>query len=150
MLYRAVSTNRCEFSDVSVRLPGGRIALTLPALRGRLAASSGLLVLVYFIRPAAGRCAARVRGCAVQLLNGAAPLCHPALVGYVPQDDGALLGWLTCASCCASTPFCAASFFPPRSVWGRSDAVGALMTWGAPSTPVITQAIRGGGRPRGR
>ena len=37
---------------------------------------------------------ARVRGSV--LLNGAAPsLCHPALVGYVPQDDGALLGWLT-------------------------------------------------------
>ena len=29
-------------------------------------------------------------------LNGLAPAhCHPALVGYVPQDDGALLGWLT-------------------------------------------------------
>ena len=91
-----------EFSDVSVRLPGGRIALknATGALRaGRLAAiigpsGAGKSTLLDLLAGRAPPPGSRVRGSV--LLNGAAPsLCHPALVGYVPQDDGALLGWLT-------------------------------------------------------
>ena len=91
-----------EFSDVSVRLPGGRVALknATGALRaGRLAAiigpsGAGKSTLLDLLAGRAPPPGSRVRGSV--LLNGAAPsLCHPALVGYVPQDDGALLGWLT-------------------------------------------------------
>jgi len=91
-----------EFSDVSVRLPGGRVALknATGALRaGRLAAiigpsGAGKSTLLDLLAGRAPPPGSRVRGSV--LLNGSQPaLCHPALVGYVPQDDGALLGWLT-------------------------------------------------------
>ena len=82
-----------------VRLPGGRIALkTLPVLYAgasrrssdRPARASPRCWICWRARRRPGR----VRGSV--LLNGAAPsLCHPALVGYVPQDDRAFLGWLT-------------------------------------------------------
>ena len=123
-----------EFSEVSVRLPGGRIALknATGALRaGRLAAIIGpsgagkstLLDLLVGRAPPPG---SRVRGSV--LLNGAAPSsCHPALVGYVPQDDGALLGWLTVRELLRFyAVLCGVLLLPLRSVWGRSDAVDAL------------------------
>lgn len=91
-----------EFSDVSVKLPGGRVALrhASGALRaGRLAAiigpsGAGKSTLLDLLSGRAPPPGSLVTGRVA--LNGLAPAhCHPALVGYVPQDDGALLGWLT-------------------------------------------------------
>ena len=90
------------FDALTVALPGGRVALrdATGALRaGRVAAIVGpsgagkstLLDLLAGRLPPAGSV---VSG--VVALNGLPTRrCHPSLVGFVPQDDAALLGWLT-------------------------------------------------------
>ena len=101
-LPRAAPVVDVEFADVTVVLPGGRVAVdgATGAFRaGRVTAILGpsgagkstLLDLVVGRVPAAG--AAVAGGVA---LNGLAPRdVSPALVGAVPQDEHSLLGWLT-------------------------------------------------------
>ena len=111
------------------------LSRTLPVLyaRGASRRSSGPPVLEkYFIDALAGRApppGSRVRGSV--LLNGAAPSsCHPALVGYVPQDDGALLGWLTVRELLRFYAVRPRRPSSPPSVWDHSYAVDASMAWG--------------------